>query len=79
MLRNEYLTCMELHKRLKGKIKGSIFIKIENGVINIFINAYRGVTYVKEFEVTEDLDIDILAQLIELEWREFIISKFFHE
>lgn len=78
MLRNEYLTCMSLHKILKEGIKGKIFIVINEGVLTIYINAGRDIKYEKNINITSGkIDIEELANKIKTDYKEFINYKFF--
>ena len=80
MLKEEYLECMNLHKKLKEKIKGSIFIKIENNILSIYIDTKKKVKYRKDiYNVSSKRDIDEIAEMIEGEYRGFINNKFFHK
>lgn len=80
MLREEYLVCMNLHKKLKEKIKGSIFIKIENNVLSIYIDTKKKVKFKKDiYDVSSKRDIEKIAEMIEGEYRRFINNKFFHK
>ena len=42
MEKYDFITCMNLHKKLKERIKGGIFISIDNGQLSININGGRG-------------------------------------
>ena len=45
MEKYDFITCMNLHKKLKERIKGGIFISIDNGQLSININGGRGIRY----------------------------------
>ena len=83
MLKHEYVTCMELHKRLKDKIIGHIFITIENDNLAVHINGGRGVRY--DYVIRDisyemfgyELNYDKIIKIILREYEEFILNRFF--
>lgn len=83
MKKKEYLTCMELHKKLKEKIAGNIFITIENDTLILYINSFRGVRYKYEircisYEVIDgELNYEKIIRIIMDDYKEFIMNKFF--
>ena len=46
MLKHEFFKCMDLHKILKERIKGNIFVELNDGVLSIKISTKRGIYYV---------------------------------
>ena len=85
MIRKEYLTCLEVHKRLKEKINGNIFITIKNNAMIVYINPGRGVRYKYVYEcvslemIGRDLNYDKIARIIFENYKQFIHKKYFKE
>lgn len=78
MEKYDFIICMNLHKILKNKIKGSVFISIENGQMSININGARGIKYRSYInELPGRNDIEKYADYIEKDYRNFINEKFF--
>lgn len=79
MEKYDFITCMNLHKILKNRIKGGIFISIENGQLGININAGRGIryrSYINELPKGKE-QIQTYADSIERDYRSFINEKYF--
>lgn len=72
MLKREYF---ELHKELKNRIKGKIYIGVKGDVHTVNIRGYRNIT----FKTTIDKIVDIVkdADRLEREYHRFILDKFF--
>ena len=72
MLEREYL---DLHRELKNRIKGKIYIGVHNGVHTVNITGFRNIT----FKTTIDKIVDIVkdADRLEREYHRFILDKFF--
>jgi len=68
---------MELHKILKERIKGGIFVTISNGTLAINIRGGRGVNYTKNINDISTR-IENIADEIEYDYRKFVISKFLY-
>jgi hypothetical protein len=80
MDKRDWNKCMELHKRLKNKIKGGIFISISNGTLTVHINAHRGIKYTRYInDLDYRINIDKLVDEIEYDYRKYIKSKFLYE
>ena len=78
MLKEEYGTCMNLHKELKAKIRGRVFIKIEDDILVVYINDKKGIKFKREVKIaTLSLDIKYMANKIVNDYKGFIINKFF--
>lgn len=78
MEKYDFIRCMNLHKKLKERIKGGIFISVENGKLSININAGRGIRYRSYIEkLPEREDIQTYADSIERDYRAFINEKYF--
>lgn len=79
MEKHEFFKCMELHKRLKEKVKAGIFIGINNKTMTISISGFRGVRFVKYInDIPEWIDYDKLVDDIVYEYRRFILDKFLY-
>lgn len=78
MEKYDFIKCMNLHKKLKDKIKGGIFISIESGQMAININAGKGIRYRSYInQLPGKNDIDKYADYIERDYRKFIEEKYF--
>lgn len=79
MEKYDFITCMNLHKKLKEKIKGGIFISIVNGQLSININGGRGIryrSYINDLPRGKE-QIQTYADSIEKDYRSFINEKYF--
>lgn len=74
MLKPKYL---ELHKKLKERIKGRIYIGIENNTATVNINGFKGITYRFVINDNECSNPEELANKIENRYRKFLLNKFF--
>lgn len=83
MKKKEYLTCMELHKKLKEEIEGNIFITIENDTLIVHITGFRGIRFNYEIRhisyelIGYELNYEKIVRIITNEYKSFIINKFF--
>ncbi len=80
MEKYEFFKCMELHKRLKEKVKAGIFIGINNGSMTISITGFRGVRFVTYLnDISGWIDYDKIVDDIVLKYKDFIFKKFLTE
>lgn len=79
MEKHEFFKCMEIHKRLKEKVKAGIFIGMNNGQMTISITGFRGVRFVKYInDISDWIDFDKIVDEIVYEYRKFILDKFLY-
>lgn len=79
MEKHEFFKCMEIHKRLKEKVKAGIFIGLNNGTMTISITGFRGVRFVKYInDISDWIDFDNIVNNIVYEYRKFILDKFLY-
>lgn len=79
MEKHEFFKCMEIHKRLKEKVKAGIFIGLNNGTMTISITGFRGVRFVKYInDISDWIDFDNIVDNIVYEYRKFILDKFLY-
>lgn len=79
MEKHEFFKCMEIHKRLKEKVKAGIFIGLNNGQMTISITGFRGVRFVKYInDISDWIDFDKIVDDIVYEYRKFILDKFLY-
>lgn len=79
MEKYDFITCMNLHKKLKERIKGGIFISIDNNQLSVNINGGKGIryrSYINEIPKRKE-QIQIYADSIERDYRAFINEKYF--
>ena len=79
MEKYDFITCMNLHKKLNERIKGGIFISIDNGQLSININGGRGIryrSYINDLPRGKE-QIQKYADSIERDYRSFINEKYF--
>lgn len=79
MEKYDFITCMNLHKKLKERIKGGIFISIVNGQLSININGGREIryrSYINDLPRGKE-QIQAYADSIERDYRSFINEKYF--
>ena len=77
MEKHEFFKCIELHKRLKEKVKGGVFIGMNNGTMTVSISGFRGVRYTKFYNNLPDwIDYDKVSDEIAYDYRKFILDKF---
>ena len=74
MLKREYL---ELHKKLKERIKGRIYIGVENNEAMVNIKGFKGITYRFTINDKDCRNTEDLANKIENRYRKFLLNKFF--
>lgn len=80
MLRYEFLRCMELRSKIQEKIKGQIFIGMQDNIIKISIVGCPTCRFITEIQDTINVStIDDLANNIYYQYRQFIFNKFFIE
>ena len=74
MIKNEYF---ELHKLLKERIKGSIYVGINKGEATVIIKAFKNITYrLRISDIRNNGSIKEMADEIERRYHGFIMSKF---
>lgn len=79
MLKEEYITCMNLHKELKAKIRGRVFITIKDNTLAVYINDKKGIKFKREVKIASlTIDIKYMANKIVNDYKGFIINKFFY-
>ena len=79
MTRGEYLTCVNLHKALKDRIKGKIFTTINEGTLTVNINAVKGFYYTTNINnLAKHVNVEYMANDIMHGYRKFILEKFFN-
>lgn len=71
-MRNEHF---ELHKLLKEKIRGKIFIGEKKNEVTINIVGFKGITWT--LTITDMKDVEDTADMIERKYHNFILNKFF--
>lgn len=79
MEKYDFIKCMNLHKKLKDRIKGNIFISItENNNMIININGPHRLRYRSNInDIPKDISIDKLANEIECDYKNFITETYF--
>ena len=74
MVKHEYF---ELHKLLKERIKGSIYVGINKGEATVNITGFKGITYkLRLDDIRNNKSIKDMADEIERRYHGFIMSKF---
>ena len=71
-MRNEHF---ELHRILKEKIKGKIFIGEKNGETTININGFKGTTW--QLTINDTDSVEEIANTVERKYRNFVLNRFF--
>ena len=80
MEKHWFFMCKNLHKNLKERIKGGIFVTMNEGVLSININAGRGIRYRRNItEIPWNIDITELTEQIILDYKMFLNNRFFIE
>ena len=84
MLKHEYLICMDIHKKLKEEVRGTVFAIIDTDTLVVHINGVRGINYKYEYKnisyemIGRDLrDYDKIVNDILTKYKKFILNKFF--
>ena len=79
MNKYDFIKCMNLHKRLKDKIKGRVFLSIENDNMTININAIKGIKYKSYInDVPKQIsNYDFWAEQILDDYKKYIFETFF--
>lgn len=79
MDKQDFFKCMELHKRLKEKVKGGIFICINNGIMSINITGCRGIRFTYNINnISGWIDFNQLIDEIIWEYKKFINNVFLY-
>ena len=75
LLKSEYF---DLHKKLKQRIKGKIYIGINHDIHTINIRGFKNIVYKMNLDDLENtFNTEDMANEIELKYREFILNRFF--
>lgn len=80
--KQDYVTCLELHKRLKEKVLGHVYITIDNEELTVVITGHRRLKYIHVMKdisyemVYKDLNYDKVVNIILNGYRDFILDKF---
>lgn len=78
MLRYEFLRCMDLRAKIQEKIKGQVFVGIQNKKVTVSINACPTCKFNIEIHDTiNTMNIDNIADNIYWQYRQYINKKFF--
>ena len=77
MDKQQFIKSMNLHKKLKEKIKGCIYIEIKDN--SLFINIKNhGITFKKKInDISNAMDINKYVDSIKFEYWEFVRNEFF--
>ncbi len=76
--KKEYLLCVELHKELKRRITGKIFITINEGTLIVNIIAGKNMHYTRNInDIPRMVEIDNVADEIEYGYRRYINEQYF--
>ncbi len=79
MLKEEYITCMNLHKELKSKIRGRVFINIKDNTLVIYINDKKGIKFKREIKIASlSINVKHMASKIINDYRGYIINRYFY-
>lgn len=80
MLKYEFIRCMELRSKIQEKIKGTVFVGMQDEKITISITGCPTCRFAIEIHDTITVtNIDDLAANIYWQYRQFIEKKFFIE
>lgn len=79
MEKYDFIRCMNLHKKLKERIKGHIFISIdENRTLSVNIKGPHRLLYKCNIDDTsKSITEERLANEIEADYRSFVKEEFF--
>lgn len=79
MEKYDFIKCMNLHKKLKDRIKGNIFISIdEHNTMIININGPHRLRYRSNINnIPKDISVDKLVDEIESDYKKFIVEEYF--
>lgn len=79
MFKFKYLTAINIQKRLNERIKGSIFVTLNDDNIEITIHAGRGILYKRSIDdISDDTNYEWLIDEIEYGYRQYIKERFFY-
>lgn len=79
MEKNEFFKCMQLHKLLKSRIKGNVYIIISNGTLSVNINAGRGIRYYRNInDIPYHIDFEKMVDEIIYDYKKFLNDRFFN-
>ena len=79
MNKEDFSTCMKLHRELKAKIRGRIFIEIKDGTLTVYIHDRCGVKFKRTVNITSSkVNIEVMTSKIVNDYRGYIINKFFY-
>lgn len=78
MEKQDFFKCIEIHKRLKEKVKAGIFIGINGKTMSISITGFRGVRFITYLDdISGWLDYDKIVEDILYKYEDFLLEKFF--
>lgn len=78
MEKQDFFKCMEIHKRLKEKVKAGIFIGVNGKTMSISITGFRGVRFITYLDdISGWLDYDKIVEDILYKYEDFLLEKFF--
>lgn len=78
MEKYDFIRCMNLHKKLKERIKGGIFISTDRGKLYVNINAGKGIRYRSNINnIPDKNNIDKYVNAIVDDYKAFINEKYF--
>ena len=78
MEKYDFIKCMNLHKKLKERIKGGIFISANREKLYVNINAGKGIKYrIAVNDIPDKNSIDKYANAIVDDYKAFINEKYF--
>ena len=77
----EYLISKEVHKKLKSKVKGKVWVKVYNDELHVkIINddfKFEGVYYELADNILHGLSAELIAHLALKEYKEDVIKRYF--
>jgi hypothetical protein len=79
MEKHDFIICMNLHKKLKEKIKGDIFICIEKGRIKVYINVGKDIKYkslLNDIPITKSQEQEYFEHILN-DYKNYINEKYF--
>ena len=79
MKKEDFSTCMKLHRELKTKIRGRIFVEIKDDALTVYIHDRCGVKFKRTVDAKQTKINNIsLTNKIVNDYRGYIINKFFY-